>query len=45
MLVVAEENAATFVKLIVALIGQIFYKLPFVQHPSVTSHTIGGKPE
>lgn len=45
MFVVAEENATTFVKFIVAQIGRIFYKLPFVQCPSVTSHTIGGKPE
>jgi hypothetical protein len=45
MFVVAEENAATFVKLIAAQIERIFYKLPFVQYPSVTSHTVGGKPE
>jgi hypothetical protein len=45
MFVVAEKNAATFVKFIVARIGRTFYKLPFVQYPSVTSHTIGGKPE
>jgi len=45
MFVVTEENAATFVKFIVAQIGRIFYKRPFVQYPSVTSHTIGGKPE
>jgi hypothetical protein len=45
MFVAAEENAATFVNFIIAQIGRIFYKIPFVQYPSVTSHTIGGKPE
>jgi hypothetical protein len=45
MFVIAEENGATFVKFIAAQIGHIFYELPFVQYPSVTSHTIGAKPE